>query len=196
MRVVLVGLVLCTTAAAGPRPGKVVRIERAPRPVATAPRLCKVTSDTMAMCIGKRPAVGERLTALDQSRVLGQLRVVRSEDSPYNGCLGSALWEVEVQAEGSLSLPAGEGNAVIDVSLDPRNARQVSVDHSPVASDAETVVAIDSNGDGTADVEFAQYPCDDQGAPSGVPTGACFDVWVRSAHGYDRVRQDKVKNCP
>ena len=59
---------------------------------------------------------------------------------------------------------------MIDPEVDPRNARMLVKDQFPTApsgrGDDQVVVAIDDDGDGTADLVFVQYQCDDVGNAS------------------------------
>jgi hypothetical protein len=194
--VVLVGLALAVRAGAAPRAGKVVRVERGPRTPTGTPRLCKISSEARGICFGKKPEIGDRMFVVDAVHVAGQVRIATVEEYPALECATPEMWAVEGQVEsGDLSRPSGDLIGVLDVPLDRRAARQLAVDHSPSAVDQETVIALDTNGDGNADVEFTQYTCDDKGMQSGNATGVCFEVWVHTPHGFDRVRQDRIKNC-
>jgi hypothetical protein len=193
---ILVGSALAASATAAPHPGKVVRVERGPRAPTGAPRLCKITGEAKGICFGKRPDIGDRMLVVDTAHVLGQVRIGTVEEYPALACETPEMWAIEGRIEtGDLSRPSGDLIGLLDVALDRRVARQLAVEHSPGSIDQEAVTAIDTNGDGAPDLEFTQYTCDDRGAQSGNATGVCFDVWVRGPHGFDRVRQDRIKNC-
>src|SRR3569623_1730232 len=74
---VLVGTALSVSAAAGPRAGKEVQIERRTHAVAGIPRMCTVSSgDGSGFCItAKAPEVGDHLQVVDNQHVLGVVRL-------------------------------------------------------------------------------------------------------------------------
>lgn len=75
---ILVGI-LASAAAAAPRAGHVVRVERAAPAFAGTPRICQVQNDPVSgasgTCGGPQPQVGETITVIDNQRVLGTVRV-------------------------------------------------------------------------------------------------------------------------
>jgi hypothetical protein len=196
----LVALTLCASAGAAPRAGKVVRVERKAQGLSGQPRFCSVhPGDMFGHCIGsKEPEVGERLTAVDQNRVLGVLRVTQVQ--PYNdGCQQTNQWMIQTVVDsGDVSVARGAMLGVADVPLDGRGAHLVNVDHSPTGHTwgMDTIYAIDNNNDGTVDVEFIQYPCDDVGnASMNASTSHCHEVWAAHGHGLERLRHDRFQVC-
>lgn len=198
--VVVVVAVLGSSAAATPRAGRVVRVERGTRQTAI-PRPCVIQSSLHGICIGKRPAIGERIVVIDTEQVLGGASI--TDVTPYvDPCGQGVLWTVQVRLEfGDLSaVSMREALGVIDAVLDLRDSKLVAPERSPLADvPLADVRAIDTNGDGRADLEFVGYSCDDSGAPTAArasSTGSCVDVWVATGRGFARVHQDRIRQCP
>jgi hypothetical protein len=195
----VVGTALCAEPAlTAPREGKVVRIERRPRSIAGTPRLCEPQQGTpqhggpaMWVCFGPTPEVGDRIRIVDNSRLLGTLRI--SHVAPYDGCAQSSLWNVVGAVEGDL--PKSSAYGAIDVEIEPRG-HLVTTDHLPSTLPAvDQIVALDADGDDAAEIVFARYTCDGAGNPSATPTGVCVDVLAISGGNYERLRQDRIKAC-
>jgi hypothetical protein len=151
-------------------------------------------------CIGARaPEVGERLIAIDTNRVLGVLRVLSVD--PYNdGCQQASSWMIHTVVDsGDVHASRGTVLALADVPVDTRSAKLVTVDTSPTGHTwgTDTIFAIDGNDDGSPDVEFIQFPCDDGGNASVMAvTGQCHEVWgTRTGGGLERLRQDRFRTC-
>lgn len=199
--VLLVAILLCASAGAAPRAGKVVRVERRAAGYSGHPRFCSVhAADMYGQCVGaKGPEVGDRMTVINHQRVLGVVRVTQVQ--PYNdGCSQTYQWMIRTTLDsGDLSGARGTVIAVSDVPLDVRTAKVVNVDTSPTgnASGTDTIYAIDGNADNKADVEFIQYPCDDAGNASLTsPTGTCFEVWAsQNGRTLERLRRDHFRAC-
>lgn len=199
---VLVGVViaLCASATAAPRPGKVVRIERRPSGLSGTPRYCTVSlTDMVSYCISeKQPEVGDRLTVIDSQHVLGVLRVTHVQPLG-DGCQNNMMWMTQATLDsGDLGNPQGQMIATLDVPVDARHARLVTVDKSPGGHPwgTDTIYAVDRNGDGTADVEFVQYQCDDSGSQSINATSTCFEVWaLMPGRGLEKIRSERQKHC-
>jgi hypothetical protein len=198
---ILVALALSASAGAAPRAGKVVRVERKTQGFSGQPRFCAVhQGDLYGHCIGtKEPEVGERLTAIDQNRVLAVLRVTLVQ--PYDsGCHDTSQWMIQTVVDsGDVSGVRGTILGVADVPLDPSRAHTVVVDHTPTghAAGMDQTFAIDSNNDGAVDVEFIQFPCDDSGTASmTAPTSTCHEVWANLAgKSLERLRHDRFRAC-
>jgi len=192
-------LALAASALAEPRPGKVVRIERAPKGPPGTPRICALQNDPamQGFCIGVAPQPGELITVVDSQRMLGALRI--TQVTPVDvGC--AQLWQFTASLEsGDPSQAQGQTWGVIDVPVDPRGGHLIAVDAAPTGHPPQTdqIVAIDANGDGSPDVEFVMFQCDDAGNIGSAATGFnCLDVWQRTGgHHFDRVREDRIKNC-
>jgi len=190
----------CATAFAGPRAGKVVRIERKATTVIGAPRYCTVSPmDNIGYCItSKPPEVGDRLTVIDSQRVLGTIRVTQVT-ALADGCTQNTSWMTQGTLDsGDLSNPNGAVIGLVDVPVDLRSAKLITVDKSPSghAWGTDTIYAVDNNNDGTPDLEFVQFGCDDAGNVSANPTGMCGEVWTaRGNRGLERVRTERVRTC-
>jgi hypothetical protein len=194
----LVGLLIAATALA--RPGKVVRVERRARVPEGTPRMCTLSgSDLTGYCItSKAPEVGNRLTILDGVHTLGIMRLTAVTEPPEM-CGQHTVWMIQGSLEtGDLAKPEGGMIGVLDVPLDPRAGKLVQVDHPATghAFGTDQVWAVDGNGDGAVDVEFAMFACDDGGAAGPNPTGTCVEVWQQNATGrLEKTRQDRFRNC-
>jgi hypothetical protein len=197
----LVAVALCTSAGAAPRAGKVVRVPRKTAGFTGHPRFCAVhPGDMFGHCTGaKEPQVGDRLTAVDANRVLGVLRVTQVQ--PYNdGCQATSQWMIQTTLDsGDLANARGLMLGVADVPLDMRSGRIAGIDKSPTghAQGTDTIYAIDGNNDGTVDVAFIQYPCDDAGnATLTATTSTCHEVWTaQTGRGLERLRHDRFRTC-
>lgn len=188
-------------AGATPRAGRIVRVESRPKRAHGNPRWCEMnTSDLSGFCVGKQPGIGERVTIVGDHKVLGIATVTAA--SPYmSTCNESTLWQVQSRLEsGDVGGQAGLEVGVIDIDVDPRAGRLVTIDaaRTPLGSAAtiDAVKAIDADGDGAPDVELVVYYCDDAGNPAPGQDAKCVDVWVATRkHKFERVRQDRVRNC-
>jgi len=195
----LVGASLGASAGAAPRPGKVVRVERKPRGISGMPRYCSISSDMSGYCLGgKQPEIGEHVVVIDSQRTLGVVRITTVTPLP-DQCNQNAVWMIQGMLEtGDLASPQGQTLGVIDVPIDPRGGRLVTVDRSPAGHPwgTDQIQGVDSNGDGNVDLEFIQFPCDDAGTQASAATGTCLEVWAATTgHGLARIRQDRVRNC-
>ena len=198
----LVGVALCASAWAAPRAGKgkVVRVERRPSGLAGTPRYCTVSPvDLVAYCIStKAPEVGDRMTVIDNQRVLGVVRVTQVQQLD-DSCKQNLMWMTQGQLDsGDLSTPHGTMIGVLDVPLDARSAKLVHVDKSPGGHPAgvDTIYAIDGNGDGRVDLEFVQFQCDDTGNHSLNATSSCYEVWAAMpGRGLEKIRAERLRNC-
>jgi hypothetical protein len=204
---VVVGLALAAASAAGaPRPGKVVRVERGPRKPSGIPRMCQLltpgSSDAQGICFGIKPEIGARLAVLDSHRNLGVLRV--DGVTAQSGCGGpvtasqSAEWLLQGRFEtfDATTPPDTQLVAVLDVPVDSRLGHiVVDPDRLPADRDADTaqITAIDNNGDGSADLEFVSFGCDEQGSPAANATGKCVEVWYLAGRGFERLRADRMR---
>lgn len=199
---VLVGVALYASAVAGPRAGKVVRVERKARTLVGDPRQCNVSiQDLSGYCMtAKAPVVGDRIVVLDSSHVIGTVRITEVQGIP-DACQQNTSYTTKgVLETGNLSNAAMSGVAIglIDVALDARKAKIVSVDRTPTGhpSGTDTVYAIDNNNDSKVDLEFIQYACDDAGNASVNAMSICNDVWSAvPGRGLERIRQERVKTC-
>jgi hypothetical protein len=171
-------------AAAGPRPGHAVRIERA-HPVGT-PRLCVMQSGSNALCLGPAPETGDAIEFVDETHYLGTARVTHVEskcktDEPN-------VWQVQAAVESELASISGASFAmgVIGVTLDPRAAHVETLDDPALTTGMSAVkaVGVDTQGSGHSAVAFVLGQCDTTGGPT-----FCFDVWTdREGHGLERTQ--------
>jgi len=185
---------------AAPSGGKVVRVERhAARGLGT-PRFCAVTTgaESTAQCFGREVAPGEIVTVMSEAGVRGQLRATHV--TPEASCGQSSQWTVE----GEWSSVPGESSTgevlggVVDGGLDPRRAHMVTIEASPSGRQTDSeYFAVDTDGDGSADLLFDKYTCDAQGQPSQTVVALCFETWTAPgrAHDLHRVRLDIVPQC-
>jgi hypothetical protein len=155
--------------------------------------------DYAAYCLTtKAPVVGDRITVIDNARVIGTVRVTQVQPIP-DACQQNTSYTTQGTLEsGDLSTPSGTAIGVIDVNLDLRHAKLVGVDKSPTGHPwgTDTIYAIDNNNDGQVDLEFVQYSCDDSGNHSTNPTSICTDVWnAVPGRGLERLRHERVRTC-
>jgi hypothetical protein len=197
---VLVGVLLYAAAQAAPRAGKVIRVERRPSGLTGIPRYCTVsTADMISYCVSeKAPEIGDRLTVIDSQHVLGVIRVTHVQPLG-DGCQQNMMWMTQGTLDsGDLGNPQGQMIATLDVPVDVRSARLVTVDKSPGGHPwgTDTIYAVDRNGDGHPDVEFVQYQCDDNGNQSMNATATCFEVWaLMPGRGLEKLRSERQKHC-
>lgn len=198
---VLVGALLCAIATAAPRAGKVVRVERRPPGLTGTPRYCSVSlADLIGYCISeKAPEVGDRMTILDSRRVVGVIRVTNVQ-SLGDGCQQkNMMWMTQGTLDsGDLTNSQGPMIATLDVPVDARSARLVTVDKSPGGRPwgTETIYGVDRNGDGVPDLAFVQFQCDDAGNLSTNATSTCFEVWAQMpGRGLEKIRSERQKHC-
>ncbi len=139
------------------------------------------------------------MTAIDNNRVLGFVRVVNVE--AYNdGCQQTSSWMIHTVIDsGDFSNARGTILTLADVHVDSRSAKLVTVDKTPTGHPwgTDTIFAIDNNADGAVDLEFIQYPCDDLGNASlAATTSHCHEVWAsQSGRGLERLRHDRFRVC-
>jgi hypothetical protein len=197
---VLVGTSLCATVSAAPHPGKVVRVERRTHGALGIPRMCTVSAgDGSGFCITARaPEVGDHLQVVDNSHVLGIVRLTSVAVLP-DACNQTTVWMIQWSLEtGDLARPDGAIIGVLEGGIDPRCGLLVQVDHSPTGHPFGTdqVYGLDANGDGDADTEFVQFACDDGGVLSPNATGTCVETWQQTSPlHFERTRADRFRNC-
>jgi hypothetical protein len=196
---VAAGVAIYAIASAGPHPGKVVRIERALGKPQGTPRFCAVSpGDLTGYCEGKKPELGERLTVIDSRHVLAVLRI--DSVAPLGSCQQGQQWMVQSKLEsGALDVSDADPQIIglIDVALDTHSAHVVKLDPTarPPGEHAVTpdnVIAVDTNGDNTPDLEFVQIKCDDAGNPTNLPTAECFEVWYPVGRRFEWLRTDRL----
>jgi len=174
--------------------GKVVRVERR-RSSSVTPRICDVQADRTGNCFGVEPKLGDLITLLDDSGVIGEARI--TEVAPFalagrgKGCDG--LWTVKTEMlRGSISSGVGRTMGVVDPAMHPRLGKLVPKEQlqSPSGRQDETPqIGFDRDGDRTADIILSQSTCDGQGS-------MCIEEWVRGGDGrMVRVHQLNFQTC-
>jgi hypothetical protein len=186
---------LAPSAAAGPRAGQVVRVERAARGLGGTPRMCQLQSDPLigvsGDCYGPAPQLGETIIVLDDSHVVASVRVSRVLPASDYDC-SSLRWTVAgAVIGGEHAWDAAMG--VIDVPVDPRLGRLERVQLGPT----DWQIGVDRDGDGQRIVRFSHFDCDDAGVASSAPTSTCLEVTAsRPRGGFERLRLDRARACP
>ena len=197
---VVAGSLLAVRAGASPhvRDGQVVRVERSPHGLSGTPRYCRLQADPLSGvvsgdCFGPAPQAGDRIVVLDTTHVIATARVTRPPAHTNDAC-SDAEWLVEaVQTSGQGAWESEIG--LIDVPVDPRAGR-IELGARPSAGSSEWTIGVDRDGDGDRIVEFVGFQCDDNGEPTThAATSSCIEVRVPTAHGPERLRVDRSRNC-
>lgn len=184
-------------AAGAPRAkGKVVRVERQ-RASSEPPRICDVSSDKNGNCFGNEPKTGDVISLVDESGIVGEVRV--TEVAPFSlggrggqtkGCDG--LWTVKTElVRGDLSNTAGRTMGVIDPAMHPRLGRMIPKEQLSAPSgrsDETPAVGFDRDGDHIADIILSQSTCDGSGS-------VCIEEWLRVDGRMAMVNQVNFQNC-
>jgi hypothetical protein len=200
---VVVGIVASAQdASARPHNGKVVRVERASRVYSGIPRFCLVQSEppgqVSGQCFGVAPLAGDVMTVLDDSQVVATVQIANVTAATDPSCSDSGIWVV-TGSPISGQQKFQDSKAVIDIPLDPRVARIVHDDRSPTGHSTgvdSMTIAVDSNGDGATDYELVAFACDAAGVPvTTTVTGTCLEWYAVGRHGFERVRQDRMRIC-
>lgn len=195
LTVVLVGAV-ASAAVAAPRPhGKVVRVERQ-RASSAAPRICEVHVDGSGVCFGAQPMVGDLVMVMDENGVIAETKVSEAlafQTSSTMTC--NALWNIKSDlVRGDLANVSSRNFGVVDPEIHPRKGHTLSKDlfpPSPSGDAADIVmIAVDRDGDRSADIIVTQSNCDNTGAG-----GTCLDAWTRQKGRMVRVQQTNFATC-
>jgi hypothetical protein len=190
-----------TAAGAAPR-GRVIRVER--EPVAAPPRICIIGGGHDShLCFGQ-PRAGERVTLLSSSepRVRSELVIESVADAAdlrqANLCASDGAQLVK----GRYTPGTNSGDSMTGLrgaQLDAWVARVLTGVPAPSGSDDEQVkLAVDSDGNGSADLVVTTYPCTPEGA---LVTGAvahdarCIDTYMARRGKLHRVHQDIIRAC-
>jgi len=193
--VVAVAALMALPLEAAPRPkGKVVRVERR-RASNVIPRICDVQGDKTGNCFGAEPSIGDVITLLDDSGVIGEARII--EVQPFSlagrgskGCDG--LWSVRTELlRGDLALSVGRTMGVVDPAMHPRLGRVVPKDQLSAPSgraDEVPAIGFDRDGDRTPDIILSQSTCDGQGS-------MCIEEWLRVEGRMVKVHQLNFQTC-
>lgn len=193
----LVG-VLAPPAGAEPRVhGKVVRVERTRGP-AVAPRICDLGPNHEGICLGGAPIVGDLVTVLAEHGVLGDARITEIQPfAPGGASACASLWNVKTElVRGDLSSAPGRTLGLVDPTVHPRKGRLLARDRYPAPPsgrrDDQVVLAVDRDGDDTADLVMTQSSCE---ATSAGPAGACVDAWARVRGRLVHVQHTNFAAC-
>lgn len=194
--VVVAAAALCAVADAQPRPkGKVVRVERH-RASNVTPRICDVQADKTGNCFGEEPKIGDVITLLDDSGIIGEARIIEVQAFALagrgsKGCDG--LWSVRTElVRGDLTATVGRTMGVVDPAMHPRLGKLVPKEQLQSPSgrpDEQPAIGFDRDGDRTPDIILSQSTCDGQGS-------MCIEEWVRGNDGrMVRVHQVNFQTC-
>jgi hypothetical protein len=194
---VLVGAIALPATGAPRVRGKVVRIERA-RGTAATPRVCDVRADKGGTCLGSEPVIGEVVTVLDETGVIAEVRIVEAaafSTGGTNPCL--SLWNIKTEVvRGDLASIPMRTIGIVDPEVHPRKGKMLPKEQFPSPpsgrSDEQVVVAVDRDGDRTADILLTQNQCD---GTSPIPGGSCIDEWARVGGRMIRVQQTNFATC-
>ena len=202
--VLAIVIVVASPAEAGPRRGKVVRVERPRTGSRGTPRICQLKEGTTGMCWGKAPVVGESAWVIDAQKMRGTIRITKVEPSDA-GCAVPQYWGMEYEAiDADLDgIEPYSPWALVDVDLSPR-ARVVDPQSVKTPDDQDQAwLAIDRGrgdvtSDATADFMVVAFSCAEDGlkqTSGGYGTGYCLDYWVQISGRWSQVRRDVVVNC-
>jgi hypothetical protein len=195
--VVVVGAFAPPATGAPRAKGKVVRVERQ-RGTAVTPRVCDVRADKAGTCLGPEPALGELITVLDENGVIAEVRITEAvafSTGGTNAC--QSLWNIKTEiVRGDLASIPLRTIGVVDPEVHPRKGRMMPKEQFPAPpsgrNDEQVVVAVDRDGDRTADIVLTQNTCD---GVSPVPGGSCIDEWARINGRLVKVQQTNFATC-
>jgi hypothetical protein len=181
------------TASAGPRAGKVVRVERRARAGAIVPRWCDVSADEDAgICRGPRPSTGDTITVVGTTGILAEIRIAEVDDTTCN-----LLWKIRGRVVRGDFSSASAWAAVVDAGIDGRS-RLMPAERMPSPSGRHTdevQFAIDRDGDGREDIVGTSYVCDDNGQADPNGGGDCYDVYTRSGPELGKAHPTLLPAC-
>jgi hypothetical protein len=196
--VVLVGATAFGLATAAPRPhkGKVVRVERS-RAANAPPRVCEIHTDGSGVCIGAEPGIGDVVMVMNDSGVVAETKITEAAGfATGSNQVCGALWNVKSDLlRGDLTNVTARNFGVVDAEIHPQKGRIVGKEQtivSPGDPSDTVIVAVDRDGDRTADIIVVQSNCDGL-APGGG--GACLDSWARVKGRMVRVQQTNFATC-
>ncbi len=175
--------------------GRVVRVERS-RGTAAIPRVCDIRADYSGTCIGTEPMVGEIVHVIDETGVLAEARI--TETTPFASGVGTctSLWNIKTHpVRGDVSSVPLRTIGVVDPQIHPRRGRNLPREQFPPSPsgrpDDIVVMAVDRDGNGTADIVLAQTACDGASASA----GSCIDEYANMNGRMVRVHQTNFASC-
>lgn len=202
---VLVAPAHVAPADAGPRKGKIVRVERPRTGARGTPRFCNLNpTDSSATCFGAAPAVGDSASIVSNEGIQGHARVTAIQVQSPSGQSGAActqgLWRAEVElSDVDRNNPNAIGYSswlVFDVGLSPGAKITDPPLELPSGEAGESAaVSVDRDGEAPADFLVTWYPCQAK-APTSNAQAYCIDYWFASdGKTWSKSRQDIVSWC-
>jgi hypothetical protein len=190
---------------AGPRPGRIVRVERPRSGARGVPRICQLNpGDNSASCFGLPPVVGEIANVVSNDGIVGSVRVTKVEEQSSGGGLRASctqgLWraETELTLNPDVNLPNGVpyGSWIIfDVTMQTTAKLGDAPAQLPSGQPGESAaVTLDKDGEAPADFLVTWYPCNNTN-PAGSAQTYCVDYWFATATQWSKTRQDLVTWC-
>jgi len=195
-------IVAAAPADAGPRKGKIVRVERPRSGARGTPRICQLREgDGIGMCWGRPPQVGEAAVVVDPDRNRGQIRVTEVTPSD-EGCQLPQSWTFKFdRLDADLqNVEPWKTWALIDVDLGPNahviDSQEIKAPDDPNAT-AWLAVGRGHAADDGAEFMVVAYQCDENGQKqvTGAYTGYCLDYWTQAGGRWTQMRRDIVANC-
>jgi hypothetical protein len=197
-----------TAADAGPRAGKIVRIERPRSGASGTPRICRLNSPTEAICWGRAPIQGEMGWVVGpdtrgQPGNRGQIQVGKVTPSAES-CSSPVYWDFEVlPLEANMKDVESWSTWIlfdIDVGPHARSLDTGALKDSPDPRNSPWF-AIDrgrrDDADADADVIVTAYQCDEHGSQTnGSSPGYCIDYWFRPGNRWSMARRDIAVPSP
>ncbi len=119
---------------------------------------------------------------LDENGVIAEVRITEAaafSTGGSNAC--QSLWNIKTEiARGDLASIPLRTTGVVDPEVHLRKGRMMPKEQFPQlpsgCSNEQVVVAVDRDGDRTADIVLTQNASD---GASPVPGGSCIDEWAR-----------------
>lgn len=202
--VVAVMLALAAPVDAGPKPGRIVRIERKRTGARGTPRVCQLnTGDNSLSCFGQPPSVGEIANVVGNDGILGAVRVTKVEpqnpSSTYGTNCSDGLWRADTEVVEGLNNPGGVPYgawAIVDVTMQPSAKLTDPPQQLPAGASGESAaLTLDRDGEPPGDFMVTWYPCN-AANPGGNTQTYCVDFWfANGASGWSKSRQDMVTWC-
>jgi hypothetical protein len=210
VRILALAAALAVTAPpadAGPRPGKIVRVERPRTGSRGVPRICQLNpGDNSASCFGLPPVVGEIANVVGNEGIVGSVRITKVEEQAASSGLRASctqgLWraETELTVNPDLNLPNGVPYGswiLLDVQMLASGKLADPPPQLPGGQSGESAaVTVDKDGDSAADFLVTWYPCNSSSAAvTGSSQTYCVDYWHAAVSQWTKTRQDLVTWC-
>lgn len=197
-------LAAAVPADAGPRKGKVVRVERPRTGARGTPRICRLSDPGKGMCWGRAPIKGELGFVVGpegrgQPGNRGQIQVGEVTEA-QDGCSMPKYWmfDLEPMSSNLVDLEPWSTWVVLDVDV-TSNAKVLEPSAVKSPDDANPAwLAIDrgrgGDGESAADFLVTAFGCDSTGSPVGAGggNGYCIEYWVRGTGQWSKIRRDIV----